>query len=452
MRVLRAVSAFVLAISLRGLGSELSAAEMISLTAPSGGQTWAVDSPHYITWKPIGKGTVKLEYTTDDGQKWVSIAAVAPNTGKYLWKVSNLLSQKCRVRITLSSNGQSTVSHKNFSIIPSQEVARYKWTNVTNHAQFAPRDGAGALTFKDRMWLIGGWNPRDKKFFPRICNNEVWSSRDGAQWTLVKPNTFKDKNFDPTSDWEGRHCSGYVVYKDKMWIVGGDGNQGHHMHDVWNSADGKSWTFVNKGKPVPWRPRGLHYTLVYRDKIWIMGGQTLPPTVKVEERFYRDIWNTSDGVHWKQIVPQEPYWSTRGMISGSTVFKNRMWMLGGGTYDTPTKPKRTFYNEVWSSVDGITWTLHVESAPWDPRQFHSVAIFDDRMWVLTGYNKPRGELNDVWYSADGVNWYEVPGTPWSIRHAVSVFVHDNALWMTGGPTSRPADVWKLTRTTAAASQ
>ena len=80
MRVLRAVSAFVLAISLRGLGSELSAAEMISLTAPSGGQTWAVDSPHYITWKPIGKGTVKLEYTTDDGQKWVSIAAAAPNT------------------------------------------------------------------------------------------------------------------------------------------------------------------------------------------------------------------------------------------------------------------------------------------------------------------------------------------------------------------------------------
>ena len=203
---------------------------------------------------------------------------------------------------------------------------------------------------------------------------------------------------------------------------------------------------------MPWRPRGLHYTLVHRDKIWIMGGQTLPPTVKVEERFYRDIWNTSDGVHWKQIVPQEPYWSTRGMISGSTVFKNRMWMLGGGTYDTPTKPKRTFYNEVWSSVDGITWTLHVESAPWDPRQFHSVAIFDDRMWVLTGNYKPGFLMNDVWYSADGVNWYEVPGTPWSIRHAVSVFVHDNALWMTGGPTSRPADVWKLMRTSAAAGQ
>jgi hypothetical protein len=348
----------------------------------------------------------------------------------------------------VNSSGQSATSHKFFSIVPSQQVPHYRWTNVTRQAQFAPRDGAGALTFKDRMWLIGGWNPRDKTFFPRICNNEVWSSQDGALWTLVKPNTFKDKNFDPTSDWEGRHCAGYVVYKDKMWIVGGDGNQGHHMYDVWNSADGKSWTYVNKGKPVPWRPRALHYTLVYQDKIWIMGGQTNPPFVKVEEKFYRDIWNTDDGVRWKEVVPQEPYWSTRGMIAGSVVFKNRMWILGGGTYDTPKQPDRTFYNDVWSSADGVHWKLHVESAPWDPRQFHSVAVFDDCMWILTGYYKPRGELNDVWYSTDGVNWYEVPRTPWSVRHAVSVFVHDNALWMTGGPTNRPADVWKLTRASA----
>ena len=37
------------------------------------------------------------------------------------------------------------------------------------------------------MWLLGGWNPGDKTNFPRICNNEVWSSHDGASWELVKP-------------------------------------------------------------------------------------------------------------------------------------------------------------------------------------------------------------------------------------------------------------------------
>jgi hypothetical protein len=316
----------------------------------------------------------------------------------------------------------------------------YKWVNVTKNAAYAPRDGAGALTFMGKMWLLGGWNPGDKVHFPRICNNEVWSSTDGATWTLEKPNTFLDNNFDDTKDWEGRHTAGYVVYKDKMWIVGGDVNQGHYQNDVWNSADGKMWTFVNKGQKVPWGPRALHYTLVFKDKIWVMGGQTMPAFSPSDEIFYRDIWNTADGVHWEKVAPREPYWSARGMIGGSVVFKDRMWILGGGTYDTPKTPQRKFFNDVWSSADGVNWTRHLEHAPWEPRQYHEVAVFDGKMWVLEGWNKTNRK--DVWYSADGVNWHEVPNTPWNPRHAASVFVHHNALWMVAG-NNMEKDVWKL---------
>ena len=116
-------------------------------------------------------------------------------------------------------------------IVPSQHVPDYRWVKVTLNAAFAPRDGAGALVFRGRMWLLGGWNPGDKVHFPRICNNEVWSSRDGLTWTLIKPNTFLDDTFDATSDWEGRHTAGYVVYDDKMWVVGGDVNQRHYHND-----------------------------------------------------------------------------------------------------------------------------------------------------------------------------------------------------------------------------
>ena len=69
-------------------------------------------------------------------------------------------------------------------------MAPYQWTRVAAHAPFAPRDGAGALSFADKIWILGGWHPGDKKHFPRICNNEVWSSTDGADWKLIKPNTF----------------------------------------------------------------------------------------------------------------------------------------------------------------------------------------------------------------------------------------------------------------------
>jgi len=71
-----------------------------------------------------------------------------------------------------------------------------------------------------------------------------------------------------------------------------------------------------------------------------------------------------------------------------------------------------------------------------------VAVFDNRLWVLEGHYN--GNRKDVWHSADGVHWAEIPNTPWKPRHAASVFVHDNALWMVAG-NNMESDVWKLTR-------
>lgn len=126
----------------------------------------------------------------------------------------------------------------------------YRWEQVTPQAAFAPRDGAGALTYQGRMWLLGGWNPGDKVNFPRICNNEVWASKDGKTWTLVKPNTFRDASFDPASDWEGRHTAGYVVFKDRMWIVGGDENPALWMV-AGNNMQPDVWKLVPTRVPVP---------------------------------------------------------------------------------------------------------------------------------------------------------------------------------------------------------
>lgn len=322
----------------------------------------------------------------------------------------------------------------------------YRWVKVNEKAAFAPRDGAGALSYRGQMWLLGGWNPiaSAREFFPRICNNEVWSSEDGVSWQLVRPNTFKDSTFDGTKDWEGRHTAGYVVHKDRMWIVGGDVNQGHYHFDVWSSDNGRDWTLANPGQPVPWGPRALHYTVVHKDRIWVIGGQTIPAIAKSPDLFHRDLWTTEDGKNWSQVTPHEPFWPQRGMIGGSAVFKGRIWILGGGTYETPTRPSRQFFNDVWSSADGVEWTRHVEKAAWEPRQYHDVAVWDDRLWVLEGYS-PSGNRKDVWYSSDGVQWTEIPNTPWAARHASSIFVHNDHLWVVAGNNMTP-DVWRLDRT------
>jgi hypothetical protein len=317
----------------------------------------------------------------------------------------------------------------------------YVWENVTLDAGFKPRDGAGAIAYEGKMWLLGGWNPGDKEFFPRICNNEVWSSTDGASWSLVKPNTFQDGSFDSAADWEGRHYAGYVVHRGKMWIVGGDVNQGHYHFDVWNSSNGRDWSHVNRGRPIPWQPRAFGYTVAFNDRIWVMGGQTIPQLAAAEPMFHRDIWTTSDGIHWEQVEPEGAYWSARGLIGGQAVFQDRIWVLGGGLYDTPGT-ERTFHNDVWSSADGVHWKQHLAEAPWSKRQMHEVAVFDGKLWVLEGWNLTN--RNDVWYSADGVEWIELPNTPWKARHAASVFVHDDSLWMVAGNNMQP-DVWRLRR-------
>jgi len=308
--------------------------------------------------------------------------------------------------------------------------AGYEWTCVTEEAAFAARDGAGALVFDNRMWLLGGWNPGDKVHFPHICNSEVWSSTDGAEWKLEVP----------SAPWEGRHTGGYVVHDNQMWIVGGDCNQGHYQPDVWSTPDGINWKLVNGH--VPWGQRALHYTVAFKDKIWVMGGQTMPAFAPAPEVFYNDVWCSDDGANWERVLEHAP-WSPRGMIGFSVVFNHRIWQLGGGTYDTPQIPTREFYNEVWSTADGINWEQY-PNAPWHPRQYHEVAVFDNKMWVLEGYHRDGGNRNDVWFSEDGVLWHEVPGTPWAPRHAASVFVYDNALWMVAGNNMTP-DVWKLTR-------
>jgi hypothetical protein len=305
----------------------------------------------------------------------------------------------------------------------------YKWECVTENAVFAARDGAGALTFNGKMWLLGGWNQGDKEHFPMVCNSEVWSSRDGKNWEL-------ELNQAP---WEPRHTAGYVTHRDRMWIVGGDCIQRHYQPDVWSSADGINWDLISDA--APWGKRVLHYTVAFKDRIWVMGGQTLPQFAQADEHFYNDIWSSEDGNNWECVLKEAP-WQQRGMIGGSVVFNDRIWILGGGTYDTPQVPDRTFYNDIWSSTDGINWEKHLEHAPWTARQYHDVAVFDNKMWIFEGWN--RENRNDVWYSPDGIEWHELPNTPWLPRHAASVFVYKNALWMVAGNNMTP-DVWKLVK-------
>ncbi len=416
----------------------LPATSSPTLLAPEDGDIWPVGGVRSANWSYTAPDTggerwpvVTVEASADDGRTWTTLdaAVLSPYGESVSASVTVPGAEGDTLLVRVRDYDEAEGATASVTVGPPEHT--YTWTQVTGAAAFAARDGAGALTFDGKMWLLGGWNPSDDVNFPETCNSEVWSSTDGATWTEVVAE----------APWEGRHTAGYAVFGERMWILGGDPIQGYYQPDAWSSADGVTWSLETDA--LPWGDRVLHHTVVLGDTIYVMGGQTLPQFTTVDEEtvLYNDVWASTDGVSWTRLLEEAP-WSPRGMIGGSAVLDGRMWLLGGGTYDTPDHPDRDYYAEVWSSADGVDWTRHTD-APWTPRQYHDVAVFDGKLWVLEGYNGSSGNRSDVWYSADGESWTELPDTPWPARHASSIFVHDDALWVVAGNNMTP-DVWKLT--------
>ena len=140
----------------------------------------------------------------------------------------------------------------------------YRWVQINARAEFAPRDGAGALVFNDRMWLIGGWNPKDKVHFPRICNNEVWSSADGRNWDCHLEH----------APWAARMMHEVAVFDNRMWVL--EGHDGANRNDVWYSSDGVEW---HELPGTPWKPRHAASVFVHDDGLWVVAGNNMESDV-----------------------------------------------------------------------------------------------------------------------------------------------------------------------------
>ncbi len=230
-------------------------------------------------------------------------------------------------------------------------------------------------------------------------------------------------------------------FKNKMWIMGGWTNgrlPGHGAcSEVWSSTDGRSWSLETPG--AGWSARLAAGVTVFKDRMWIIGG-TENYYFGDEKSLKNDVWSTDDGVHWECACSEAP-WSPRAYLQ-SVAFANKLWVFGGGNY----VPQYHANNDVWCSEDGKSWTKVTDHAPWSPRLWFSAEVYRDRMWVLGGWsNNPSTNWGDVWYSSDGAEWFELKSdVKWKARHEHSSYVFDDKLWIAGGhaqPLSN--EVWSL---------
>ena len=244
-----------------------------------------------------------------------------------------------------------------------------------------------------------------------VFKNDVWSSENGLDWIEVIPE----------APWSRRNLMGAVVFKNKMWILGG----GHALiseeyNDIWYSENGSDWILATDNPP--WAERTAFGCVVFQDKVWVMGG------LGKNNKHYNDVWSSEDGINWTLVADQAP-WEKRSLFD-AMVFNGKIWILGGGVYFTETN-----YNDVWSSDDGLNWTLEVENAPWEARRFYSTNIFDNKIWIVGGIYKNTNDhnLNDVGSSGDGIIWTQVTkNADWSNRHEAGLMVYHDKMWILGG--------------------
>lgn len=95
------------------------APQPLVLFGPDGGQVWDVGSQRAITWGSKGVSDVRIEFSTDGGNKWSTLVGNTPAAaGSYAWVIPNTPSKQCRIRITDVANESNTdSSSRNFTII-----------------------------------------------------------------------------------------------------------------------------------------------------------------------------------------------------------------------------------------------------------------------------------------------------------------------------------------------
>jgi hypothetical protein len=202
-----------------------------------------------------------------------------------------------------------------------------EWKRITGPPAWSPRKGHTLAVFRKKLWLFGGVVSVDEHKVPKDLVNDVWSSGDGITWACMTEN----------APWSARYGAGVVVFKDQLWVVGG---QGHS--DIWRSSNGKNWEMIRKHSP--WGDRYDNGLVVFNDLLWVYGGREADP-----QKAFKDVWYSADGMNWHMQTKSAP-WTARSGVN-TVVFNDKLWLYGG---------KHTGHED---SFSGDIWTLNMVPAP-----------------------------------------------------------------------------------------
>ncbi|GMU86930.1 MAG: hypothetical protein AMXMBFR48_21710 [Ignavibacteriales bacterium] len=252
--------------------------QQISITAPNGGEQLTAGGVTGITWTSIGVSAVTIEFTTNNGVSWSTVAGNLPSTGFYSWNpIPVVSSNNCRIRISDAVDSIPAVSSAaTFTILPQPTVS-----------VLSPSGGEVLYsgTSHTIRWTSEGL-PKVKLEF---------TTNNGSAWTVIEDSTESDGSYDWT----------VPVLASSLCKVRVSAPSG----GIPSAVSGAVFTITNTQQQSVQviKPNGgeTFYSGVPNQITWTSSGVD---TVKIE-------YSTNNGVNWLAVV-------NKTASSGSYIWTN----------------------------------------------------------------------------------------------------------------------------------
>lgn len=340
----------------------------------------------------------------------------------------------------VAENGTNQVS---YTVVVNVAKDITAWSNLAPDAKFPDYTSLVGFKIGDKYFVMGG-----KKGASGIGGHTygIHSSTDGTEFSAVNTNIFKEygMGLGAAAVKHGNKqllMGGYTPSDYEVW---GETGNGYGINTVWSSEDGETWTKVNEGASdeQKFTARTNASVANLNGDLYLTGGYSVG--FGAPQGAMNDVWKSTDGgATWSTLDAQFGEDFVARADSKLIVYKDELYLIGGRT-----KFPYNYFNEIYKSADGISWTKVDVAAPFAARASFSCFVYNDRMYVLAGLGNKEvteGETttsvdvfyNDLWVSEDGgVNWTEMKtgALPegFAARYGQAIVVDGNTIHIFGG--------------------
>jgi hypothetical protein len=308
----------------------------------------------------------------------------------------------------LAENGDNTLS---YTVRVNVATSLSDWNMLTGDIGYPDYTSINAFMLGGKYYIFGGESTNH--------SYGMYSSADGETWSLSIDNLFAEKGIGVGA--------AAVKHGDNQLLIGGhtfmnwsDWSTGAGHATVHSSSDGATWEKItetvtdadgNESEANSFSVRTEPMVANLNGDLYLVGGATVAygnPGSPI-----KDVWKSTDGgATWVNLESNifegdDVKARFRGQL---LVYKDELYVIGGQT-GWPYE----YFNDIYKSADGVNWTKVSVETPFDATSGHICYVYNDRFYLIGG-TVVDGEgdaavavpTNAVWVSEDaGVNWTKV---------------------------------------------